>query len=259
MKMKVATYNLRVDTDYDQEWQWHYRSEAVCSLIDYYDWDVLAIQEVRPSQFADLAKLAQYASVTAERDGDGLGEGIGLYYQKDTFELLASGSFWLSLTPTEPSIHPEAAYSRLCVWAVLQEKKNPPFLVITTHLDNISEMARFEGMKVIFEQLADQIERYPVLLMGDLNAEPTERVHRYLERHFRNAKEHGQKPHHGPKGSYQNFIYTLPWQELEEIDYIYTKGFTVVKTACLTDSCDRRFPSDHFPLEAEVQFEESKG
>ncbi len=29
MQMKAATYNLRVDTDYDQEWQWHYRSEAV--------------------------------------------------------------------------------------------------------------------------------------------------------------------------------------------------------------------------------------
>ncbi len=55
--------------------------EAVCSLIDYYDWDVLAIQEARPSQFADLAKLVS-ASVTAERDGDGLGEGIRLYYQR---------------------------------------------------------------------------------------------------------------------------------------------------------------------------------
>ncbi len=61
----------------------------------------------------------------------------------------------------------------------LAGKKESAVSAITTHLDNISEMARFEGMKVILEQLADQIERYPVLLMGDLNAEPTERVHRY--------------------------------------------------------------------------------
>lgn len=44
--------------------------------------------------------------------------------------------------------------------------------------------------------------------------------------------------------------------ELEEIDYIYVKGWQVQQTASLTDSIDGRFPSDHFPLEAEVCIEE---
>ena len=47
-----------------------------------------------------------------------------------------------------------------------------------------------------------------------------------------------------------------PWNQLEEIDYIYTKGFQIIKTGCLTDSCDGRFPSDHFPLEADLRFNE---
>lgn len=257
--MRVATYNLRVDTEYDQDWQWQYRADKVLAGINYHDWDILSLQELRPSQLADLSTLTQYAGIIAERDGDGQGEGIGLYYKKAQFDLQESGSFWLSLTPDEPSIHPDAEYSRLCVWGVLTDKEGKSLLVIGTHLDNRSEIARFEGMTVIIEELSDQIDRYPTLLMGDLNAKKTERVHSYLEKLFLDAKEHGQSPHYGPKGSYQNFEYDMPWEELEEIDYIYTKGFTVLKTACLTDSCDRRFPSDHFPLEAKLRIEESKG
>lgn len=62
--------------------------------------------------------------------------------------------------------------------------------------------------------------------------------------------------HYGPRGTFQNFTYTKPWAELEEIDYIYVKGWQVQQTASLTDSIDGRFPSDHFPLEAEVCIEE---
>lgn len=254
--MKVATYNLRVDTDYDKEWQWPYRADKVLALIDYHDWDILCVQEVRPTQVADLTRLTDYESVTAERDGDGTGEGIGIYYKKTMFSKVDSGSFWLSLTPDVPSIHPEAEYLRLCLWTVLRDRKGHDFLVIDTHLDNISEIARFEGMKVILERLADKIAALPVLLMGDLNAEAVERVHEYLQTIFVNAKEQNEKGHYGPRGSYQNFDYQLPWNQLEEIDYIYTKGFRIIKTGCLTDSCDGRFPSDHFPLEADLRFDE---
>ena len=225
-------------------------------MIDYHDWDILCVQEVRPTQVADLARLTDYESVTAERDGDGTGEGIGIYYKKTMFSKVDSGSFWLSLTPDVPSIHPEAEYLRLCLWTVLRDRKGHDFLVIDTHLDNISEIARFEGMKVILERLADKIAALPVLLMGDLNAEAVERVHESLQTIFVNAKEQNEKGHYGPRGSYQNFDYQLPWNQLEEIDYIYTKGFRIIKTGCLTDSCDGRFPSDHFPLEADLRFDE---
>lgn len=200
--------------------------------------------------------MTDYESVTAERDGDGTGEGIGIYYKKTMFSKVDSGSFWLSLTPDVPSIHPEAEYLRLCLWTVLRDRKGHDFLVIDTHLDNISEIARFEGMKVILERLADKIAALPVLLMGDLNAEAVERVHEFLQTIFVNAKEQNEKGHYGPRGSYQNFDYQLPWNQLEEIDYIYTKGFRIIKTGCLTDSCDGRFPSDHFPLEADLRFDE---
>lgn len=254
--MKIATYNLRVDTDYDQDWQWKYRADKVLALINYHDWDLFGVQEIRPTQVADLTTLTNYTSLTVERDGDGQGEGIGIYFKPTIFSLIESGSFWLSLTPEEPSIHPEAEYSRLCLWAILKNQQGQTFLIINTHLDNVSETARYEGMKVIIDRLAEKITSHPTILMGDLNAEPNERIHPYLEKLFVNVKEHSQEGHYGPKGSYQNFDYTMVWDQLEEIDYLYTKGFFTQKTSCLTDSCDGRFPSDHFPLEAELLIEE---
>ena len=51
--MKIATYNVRVDTEYDQDWQWSFRKEAVCQLINFHDWSLCCIQEVRPNQVRD--------------------------------------------------------------------------------------------------------------------------------------------------------------------------------------------------------------
>lgn len=254
--MKIATYNLRVDTDYDQEWQWKYRVDKVLALIGYHDWDLFGVQEIRPTQVADLATLTDYTSLIAERDGDGQGEGIGIYFKSELFSLIESSFFWLSLTPEKPSIYPEAEYARLCLWAIVENQQGQTFLIINTHLDNVSEAARYNGMKVIIDRLAEKITAYPTIVMGDFNAKPAERIHPYLEEIFVNIKEYSYEGHYGPKGSYQNFNYTLPWDQLEEIDYLYTKGFFTQKTSCLTDSCDGRFPSDHFPLEAELLIEE---
>ena len=254
--MKIATYNLRVDTDYDEDWQWKYRADKVLALINDHDWDLFGVQEIRPVQVADLMTLKNYTSLTVERDGDGQGEGIGLYFKPTLFSLVESGYFWLSLTPDEPSIHPQAEYSRLCLWAILENQQGQVFLLINTHLDNSSEIARYEGMNVIINRLAEKIATYPTILMGDLNAEPNERIHPYLEKLFMNAKKHAQEGHYGPQGSYQNFDYTMPWDQVEEIDYLYTNGIVTKKTSCLTDSYDGRYPSDHFPLEAELLIEE---
>lgn len=121
-------------------------------------------------------------------------------------------------------------------------------------MDHISAHARLAGMTVILEELHDKIAQYPTLLMGDFNAESGEEVHQLVQKKFQDSKN--LATHYGPRGTFQNFTYTKPWAELEEIDYIYVKGWQVQQTASLTDSIDGRFPSDHFPLEAEVCIEE---
>lgn len=253
--MKIATYNVRVDTDYDRDWQWEYRKKIVSELINYHNWTLCSVQEVRPNQVDDLNRLTNYTCLSAERDGDGKGEGLAILYKDQDLEKLESGSFWLSETPEEPSIHPDAGYPRIALWGIFHEKKlDYTFLVINVHLDHISEAARFSGMSVVLEYMKDKISSYPTLLMGDFNAEKDEDIHKLLENSFYDVKEKGQ--HYGPKGTFQNFEYNRPWSKLEEIDYIYANSWSIKQTAILTDSIDGRYPSDHFPLEVELDREE---
>lgn len=255
--MRIATYNVRVDTDFDESWQWPFRSRYVLELLAYHEWDLVGIQEVRPNQVSDLKTVTAYECLSAERDGDGHGEGLALLYKKERLQLKDSGFFWLSDTPEQPSIHPEAGCPRICLWGIFTERSSgADFLVINTHLDHVSEAARRTGMQVILQQLAEKIRQLPAILLGDFNALPDEAVHRLIKEDFVNGKVLSQQSHYGPDGTFQDFDYRLPWSRLEEIDYIYLKNFTVQKTAVLTDACDRRFPSDHFPLAMTVNLNE---
>lgn len=187
--MKIATYNVRVDTEYDQDWQWSFRKEAVCQLINFHDWSLCCIQEVRPNQVRDLKAYTIFTCLSAEREGDGQGEGLAILYNEQKIQAIDTGYFWLSETPQQPSIHPEAGCPRIALWGLFKETtQNTPFLVINVHLDHISAHARLAGMTVILEELHDKIAEYPTLLMGDFNAESGEEVHQLVQKNFKIAK-----------------------------------------------------------------------
>lgn len=250
-EMRVATYNVRTDTDYDQDWSWDYRKNEVVKLITYHNWDIFGVQETLPNQVQDLAQIKGYTNYHAEREGDLKGEGLGVYFKTDQFECLNKGFFWLSETPSQVSIHPEAGCKRIAVWLILKDKKSSKeFLIINTHLDHISDVARLEGMGVVLKELEQEIANYPTILLGDFNSEPTEILHEELKTQFSYPKNQRDVFTYGPAGTFQDFNYDISWSELQEIDYILYKDFQCTKQGVLTDSCDRRFPSDHFPVVA---------
>lgn len=247
----VATYNVRVDTDYDKNWAWDFRKHYVLDMIRFHEWDVFGVQEVLPKQIRDLSKLSHYGVIQAERDGTDTGEGLAIFYKKSLFEMCDNGYFWLSDTPELPSIHPSAAYRRIALWVTLRLKETGKvFLIINTHLDNESAEARFLGTRVLLEKLQNKIKNYPTIILGDFNAEPNEPLHELLMEDFVYPESNPEVAIYGPKGSFQNFDYFLPWNEMEQIDYIIynEKGLVATKRGTLTDSCDRRYPSDHFPI-----------
>ena len=122
VKMKIATYNVRVDTEYDQDWQWSFRKEAVCQLINFHDWSLCCIQEVRPNQVRDLKAYTTFTCLSAEREGDGQGEGLAILYNEQKVQAIDTGYFWLSETPQRPSIHPEAGCPRIALWGLFKKR-----------------------------------------------------------------------------------------------------------------------------------------
>ncbi|MEG0256107.1 endonuclease/exonuclease/phosphatase family protein [Vagococcus sp.] len=251
----VATYNVRTDTDADRDWSWEYRKDKVIALITYHDWDVFGVQEISPNQTKDLSNIEGYDSFCVDRDGDGSGEGLGIFYKNNRFTCLDQGHFWLSDTPFSSSIHPKAAYKRIALWSILEDKENAKqVLVINTHLDNDSEIARKAGMKILLQLLQEKITKYPTILLGDFNSEEHESFHQDLKKIFIYGKNQDGIMQYGPRGTFQNFNYEMDWQDLEDIDYILYKEMTCIKYGVLTDSWNCRFLSDHFPVEATLKF-----
>lgn len=260
-ELKVATYNIRVDTIMDFPWNWKARAPHVFNLIRYFDWDMFGVQEVSPEQLKDFDVLEDYDFVgTAREDGKDRGEYNGIFFKKDRLELIDKKQFWLSDTPNQPSIHPEAGYKRVCVCGVFRERiSGCEFVFIVTHLDNVSEQAREYGSRIVVKLGVEYFKQYPVILAGDFNASPQESAYKLLTEHLTDSRYAEGALFYGPKGTYQGFDTTIPWSKLEEIDYIFvSKGIEVKKVGVLTNSWDNKYPSDHFPVEAYIKISTSR-
>lgn len=254
-EIKVATYNIRMDAIEDGDWSWQNRREPVFNLIRYSDWDLFGVQEVLPHQLTDFEVLTDYAFVgTAREDGVNSGEYNGVLYKKARFKLLEEKIFWLSKTPEVPSIHPDAGCHRLCVCGLFEDlTTGKTFVFADTHLDHVSEEARVLGAEVILAEGLAHFKEYPTILVGDFNATPDEKAYQLLSQHLTDARQIDNAFVYGPKGTFQEFNYNCPWEDLVEIDFIFvSKNVQVKKVGTLTNSWENRFPSDHFPVEASL-------
>ena len=110
--MKVVTYHLRCDNDYDQEKRWQFRKGLVLDQLTEEAADVIGFQEVKPGM-ADFLKryLPAYHFVGCGRNADYSGENNMIGYRADRYELMELQTFWLSPTPDVPGSRYE--YSRL--------------------------------------------------------------------------------------------------------------------------------------------------
>lgn len=256
--LKVMTYNIRLDVASDGLNNWNLRKDFFTSQIQFYEPDILGVQEARPNQVIDIASsLNQYDAIGIGRDGIGQGESSNIFYKKERFSLKESDTFWLSETPNEISKGWDAAYNRVCTYGLfkdLQTKKL--FWIFNTHLDHIGAEARTKGIELILSKIKElNTKKYPVIFMGDFNSEPNESRIVALKKRMDDASEVSIEKPFGPLGTFNNFKHNESVTQL--IDYIFiTKNSTlkVKKYAVLSDSKNLMYPSDHLPVYVEINF-----
>jgi endonuclease/exonuclease/phosphatase family metal-dependent hydrolase len=256
--LKVMTYNIRLDVAVDGENDWSHRKEFFTSQIQFYEPDVFGIQEATPNQVIDISNaLSQYNHIGIGREGVGKGESSNIYYKKERFSVSNETTFWLSETPNEISKGWDAACNRVCTFALFEDlKSKKSFWVFNTHLDHIGEVARTKGIELILSKIeAVNIQKLPVIFMGDFNSEPNENRIIALKKIMKDSRELSVEKPFGPFGTFNNFQYNEP--ATKQIDYIFLSKnsfFNVNKYAVLTDSKNLRFPSDHFPVYIEIKY-----
>jgi hypothetical protein len=88
--------------------------------------DSLGVQEATPEWIDTLNEELgkSYAYVGEGRDGEHDGEYSAVFYLKNKYNVVDSGTFWLSETPDKVSFGWDAVCRRICTWAILENKEN---------------------------------------------------------------------------------------------------------------------------------------
>ena len=253
--MDLMTYNIKYDNPDDGQDSWDARKDRVVGQLRFYHPAVFGIQEGLNHQVNYLQqKLPGYDYVGVGRDdGKTAGEYSALFYDRSVFKRIRHNTFWLSNTPGNPSVGWDAALERICTLALLEHRASKKRLwVFNTHFDHVGEKARYRSAKLILEKIRTlNKEGFPVVLMGDLNAEPKDPPIQAISRHMDDARVVSRDPAFGPEGTYNGFDFNRP--VTRRIDYIFVKGVDVLKYAVLSDPEDLHYPSDHFPVLARIQ------
>lgn len=95
---------------------------------------MMGVQEAMQDQLYYIdTECPRYARVGEDRDGGAEGgETMAVFYLRDRFELLDSGTFWISETPDNVSRGWDAACNRTVTWVELRDKSSGKEFSIST-------------------------------------------------------------------------------------------------------------------------------
>ena len=168
--------------------------------------------------------------------------------------MLKSGDFWLSETPEVPGKGWDATCcNRICSWVYLQDKKTKKKLyVFNTHYDYQKDLARNESSKLVLKRIRNIAGDQPVIFMGDLNGDNSSEWYQKIQGSgiLKDTYKIAPDPY-ANNPSFQDFGKDVLDSGI--IDHIFVSNhFSVKKWGILSDTYHGKYPSDHFPVLAEV-------
>lgn len=280
--MNIASYNIRNNNQGDvKNWNgWPQRLPAVAALINYHEFDIFGAQEVLHNQVTDLLTQLpafEYTGV-ARDDGQTKGEYSPIFYRKDRFKILKSGTFWLAEKTDKPVKGWDAALPRICSYAQFKDlKSKKSFWVFNLHMDHIGVVAREKSAELVLQKVQEIAKGQHVLLMGDFNVDQKNNSYAILNNSKLLKDSYELSPlRYALNGTFNAFDANLFTES--RIDHIFvTPDIDVQKYGILTDtyrmsSADAkelkkgdfpaelsfkdyiaRMPSDHFPVAIRVE------
>lgn len=247
--VRIMSFNIRYG-EFDS------RATIVPEVIADYKPDSVGLQECTFDWAVTLGTLLDgYTLVGVGRDtGDKspfCGEMSAILYKTDKYELIDSGTFWLSQTPEEVSFGWDAECRRICTWVILQNKQTgEKFAHVNTHLDNIGDLARKNGAKMVSE-FALTFDM-PTVVTGDFNFKKgSDYYNSIITAGLTDTQDIAEntmygKTYHGYNGGEEG----LP------IDFIFVNDriTEVSQYKILRTQYYKKYTSDHYPIYADMKF-----
>lgn len=221
-KIKVMSFNLRMNTPKDGINAFPNRKERILEMIARESPDIIGFQEVTDEARLWLREtLGDYIIVGCGRMADLHGEAVPIAYKKDLFELLKYEVLWLSPAPNIPGSRFEnlgqSRWPRIFTAAYLKHNdKSGIFLVCNAHTDHLSAAARLKSGEQIVAYLSAFGGR--AILTGDFNAPPDAEEIKVITQN----KEFPLKDTTAGIGSTYHGFGELSGDNKTKIDYIFT-------------------------------------
>ena len=186
-----------------------------------------------------------------------------IFYRKDKFEVLESGTKWLSPTPDKKSQFAGAAHYKTFSYAVMVDKASgAEFLYINTHLDGSNNGDQQAALSDVRAKQAEVIKSFvktysylPIVISGDFNEQPSSSTIKGLINNNSRLKyclkEAKEKIDIGTTKKINS-----KWESVGPsiIDYIFATTDSIVVNFYeqIDNPIDGVYPSDHLPVYAEV-------
>jgi endonuclease/exonuclease/phosphatase family metal-dependent hydrolase len=263
--LRVMSFNIRTITARDYRHAWDLRKHLVIERVRAYDPDFLGMQECQEGDQESFIRqaLPDYEFIGVRRGDDNRSgrEMAPLLYRKEAFELLDSGTFWLSKTPQNPgSKLLGAIFPRTATWAKLRPVENPQqtLFFFNTHFDYIPLVVP-QAADILRERILAITAGNPAVLTGDFNTPAGGGAYRKLTEPV--GEEEGDPQFKlfdvtlnnrttsgSPAGTIHKFgLLNRPLI----IDWILASNHFMAVDALIDDYDDNGlYPSDHFPVMA---------
>jgi endonuclease/exonuclease/phosphatase family metal-dependent hydrolase len=252
--LRVMTFNVRLLAGNDGANNWNARRDLAAEMLRAEDPDVIGTQELFKQQGDDIVeRVPQFVWFGEGRRGGHDDEHMGVFYRKDRLKVLESDNFWLSDTPDVPGSRTWGnLYPRMVTWARFERiADGATFTVYNTHFPyrDIDEPVRIRCAEFIRDRLAKLPRNERVILLGDFNTTFDTVAHSTLTESLTDAWVAAPK-RTGPEGTFHSFT----GKPERRIDWILFRGLQANWVKTVTTQRAGRYPSDHFPVVAELEF-----
>lgn len=265
VRFNVMTFNVRGSFHEDGANDWEQRRDLNVGTIHQYAPDIIGFQEAQSGNLEVYEQaLTDYevelGPISIRQEANY--HRVPIYWKRDRFERVSAGGFYLSETPEEWSLSWGSTFVRAATWVILHERESGiEFLFLNTHFPHESEndLARSEAARLIVRIIQDIIGQQsilPSIITADFNAVPTSDAYRvfqeggYVDTYTAAGKTQPVITYHGYKGA------GFRLSDLR-IDWILTKDgarqFRTHDCRVLTDEAPPLYPSDHYPVMADLE------
>ena len=256
----LASYNMEVRGNNATN-PWEDRIPLMQQLLGAYNFDIIGVQEAFTSQLDDLELSQVYEYIDHSIPGDNGVSRTPILYKKDKFKVVKNGVFWLSESPDDPKGKAwDAPRPRICNWAIFEDKKSKvSFFMVNVHVwhQPLGIIAQEEGLNLLLRKAQELSEGNPIIITGDFNIDQNKPNYDLLDKSgiVRDSYNLTNTRMNASWGTFNGHNFDArPSLRIDHI-FVETKHrINVHNWGIITDSFDKKFPADHFPVRAELSF-----